>query len=215
MSVRQSTAKRVLDVVLSLAGIILSVPVTLIIVVFIFLFLNRPVIFVQERAGLDGRPFRLYKFRTMREVTNASGGAVDDDVRLGRFGRLLRHISVDELPQLWNVLKGDMSLVGPRPLLVEYVSLYTQHQRRRLSVKPGLTGWAQIHGRNALRWEEKFAYDLWYIDHWTLGLDLKILGITILRTLSARGVSKPGYATTPRFTGTQILGPDAQDHPGG
>jgi len=163
-------------------------------------------IFVQERLGLNGAPFRLYKLRTMGPATNADGSPRTDAERLGRLGRLLRASSVDELPQLVNVLRGEMSLVGPRPLLVQYGPRYTPEQARRHAVRPGLTGWAQVNGRNAISWEEKFRLDTWYIDNWSLGLDAKILAMTAARVLGASGISSAGNATMPEFMGTSGLG---------
>ncbi len=158
--------------------------------------------FRQVRPGYRMKPFVLYKFRTMREAYNADGTPRPDAERLTRLGRLLRHTSVDELPQLWNVLRGDLSLVGPRPLLMHYLNLYTPEQARRHDVRPGITGWAQVHGRNAIGWEQKFELDTWYVDHWTLGLDLKILAMTVLKVLTLEGISAEGEATMAPFTGT-------------
>jgi lipopolysaccharide/colanic/teichoic acid biosynthesis glycosyltransferase len=193
--------KRLLDLAGSLLGLISFAPIAGAVAGAILIGMGRPVIFVQERAGQEGKPFKLYKFRTMTELSDAAGRRLPDEERLSHFGGFLRNASLDELPQLWNVLRGDMSLVGPRPLLLEYVPLYNDQQRRRLEVKPGLTGWAQINGRNAITWEQKFAYDVWYVDHRSFGLDLKILAITVARVLSGRGIQKAGQATVPRFTG--------------
>ena len=164
--------------------------------------LGSPVLFRQERPGRGGRAFRLVKLRTMREATGPDGGALPDAERLTGLGRFLRSTSIDELPQLWNVLRGDLSLVGPRPLLVGYLPRYTLEQARRHDVLPGITGWAQVNGRNAISWEEKFALDVWYVDHWTLALDLKILGTTVARVLRPSGISREGHATMPEFTGS-------------
>lgn len=161
-------------------------------------------IFVQERLGLDGKPFRLYKLRTMGPASNADGSPRTDAERLGPLGRLLRASSVDELPQLLNVLRGEMSLVGPRPLLVQYGPRYTPEQARRHAMRPGLTGWAQVNGRNAISWEEKFRLDTWYIDNWSLALDAKILALTAARVLGASGISSAGNATMPEFMGTGV-----------
>ncbi len=160
--------------------------------------LGRPLLFVQERPGLGGRPFRLVKFRTMRE------GSGSDAERLTRVGWALRSTSLDELPELWNVLRGDLSLVGPRPLLMRYLPRYTPEQARRHEVRPGLTGWAQVNGRNALSWEKRFAYDVWYVEHQSLWLDLKILWLTVWQVLSRRGVSAEGEATMGEFVGTGV-----------
>jgi len=161
-----------------------------------------PVLFVQERPGLHGKPFRLFKFRTMLEAAGADGQPLPDAERLTALGRFLRRTSLDELPQLWNVLRGELSLVGPRPLLVEYLERYSPEQARRHLVKPGITGWAQVNGRNALSWEEKFALDGWYVDHWSLGLDLRILLRTLVAVFSGSGVQASGHATMPLFEGT-------------
>lgn len=158
--------------------------------------------FTQERAGLNGRPFKLYKLRTMRTVNGADGKPLPDGQRVTPLGRFLRTSSIDELPQLWNVLKGEMSLVGPRPLLLHYVPRYTPEQARRHEVPPGLTGWTQVNGRNALAWEEKFRMDVWYVDHWSLALDARILGLTVLRVIRPTGISSAGSATMPEFMGS-------------
>jgi len=160
--------------------------------------MGRPVFFVQERPGLKGRPFKLIKFRTMRE------GAGSDAERLTRLGRVLRATSLDELPELLNVLKGEMSLVGPRPLLMRYLPRYTPEQARRHEVRPGITGWAQVHGRNAISWEQKFAYDVWYVDHHHVGLDMKILWLTVWQVLTRRGISAAGESTMGEFLGTSF-----------
>ena len=160
-----------------------------------------PALFRQARAGLSGREFALWKFRTMSLARQSGGRPLSDDERLTRLGRFLRRTSIDELPQLWNILKGEMSLVGPRPLLLEYLPRYSDFQRRRLEVKPGITGWAQIHGRNALSWERKFELDVWYVDHHSFWLDLKILTITVWQVLRGCGINQPGHATMPEFLG--------------
>jgi lipopolysaccharide/colanic/teichoic acid biosynthesis glycosyltransferase len=164
--------------------------------------MGSPVLFCQQRPGLGGRPFTLVKFRTMRDATDPAGRPLPDAQRLTRVGRLLRRTSLDELPQLWNVLKGDMSLVGPRPLLMEYLPRYNDRQRRRHDVRPGITGWAQVNGRNALSWEEKFEHDVWYVEHRSLGLDVKIVLMTLGQVFAGRGVSAGGHATMPEFMGT-------------
>jgi lipopolysaccharide/colanic/teichoic acid biosynthesis glycosyltransferase len=165
--------------------------------------MGAPVLFHQERPGLHGRPFILYKFRTMRDLRDVEGRLLPDEMRLTRLGRILRSTSLDELPELFNVLKGEMSLVGPRPLLMEYLNRYTPEQARRHEVKPGITGWAQVNGRNAITWEEKFKLDVWYVDNWNLGLDLKILGLTLIKVLKREGISAGGHATMPEFRGSQ------------
>jgi len=164
--------------------------------------LGSPVIFIQTRPGLHGKPFRLYKFRTMTKKRDDKGQLLSDHVRLTTFGRFLRGTSLDELPELFNVLKGDMSLVGPRPLLMQYLDRYTPEQMRRHEVKPGITGWAQVNGRNAISWEEKFKLDVWYVDHQSILLDLKILFMTIWQIRKRVGINQPGHATMEEFKGT-------------
>ena len=163
--------------------------------------LGSPVLFVQERPGLRGRPFRMFKFRTMRDAVGKNGEPLPDEMRLTRLGKVLRASSLDELPELWNVLKGDMSLVGPRPLLQEYLPLYSPNQARRHDVRPGLTGWAQIHGRNTLSWPRKLALDLWYVDHTSFMLDLRIILGTLGQVFRREGIAHAGHATMPPFTG--------------
>jgi lipopolysaccharide/colanic/teichoic acid biosynthesis glycosyltransferase len=190
--------KRAFDVCVAALGLVLLSPVLAVIALLVRRTLGSPVLFRQQRPGLGGRPFTLYKFRTMREA----GPGVSEAERLTRLGRLLRSTSLDELPELWNVLRGDMSLVGPRPLLMQYLPLYTPEQARRHEVRPGITGWAQINGRNALSWEEKFALDLWYVEHRSFMLDLRILAMTLAQVLRCRDVAAPGEATMPRFRGS-------------
>ena len=163
--------------------------------------LGSPVLFVQQRPGHRGRPFRLYKFRSMTDARSRSGEPLADEARLTTLGAWLRKLSLDELPQLWNVLKGDMSLVGPRPLLMEYLPLYDSRQARRHDVRPGITGWAQVNGRNALTWEEKFELDVWYVEHASFATDMNILALTLLRLVRPHGIAEPGSATMSRFTG--------------
>jgi sugar transferase EpsL len=165
--------------------------------------LGRPVLFAQTRPGLHGAPFEFYKFRTMIEARNAAGELLPDAARLTRFGELMRKLSLDELPQLVNVVKGDMSLVGPRPLLMEYLPLYSERQAQRHAVRPGITGWAQVNGRNALDWEKRFELDLWYVEHRSFWLDLRIIAMTAWRMLRPQGIAQPGHATMTRFTGSQ------------
>ncbi len=196
-------AKRLMDIVGATLGLVLFAPVMALVAVGVWLDLGRPILFRQVRTGLHGRPFVLVKFRTMREATGPDGQPLPDAERLTRFGRFLRATSLDELPTLWNVLKGEMSLVGPRPLLPEYLPLYTPEQARRHEVKPGITGWAQIHGRNALSWEERFRLDVWYVDHQSLWLDVKILLLTFWKVIKREGISAPGHATMEKFRGTQ------------
>ncbi len=165
--------------------------------------MGRPIFFKQVRPGLYGKPFVLYKFRTMLDLRDQTGKMLPDERRLTSFGRWLRSTSLDELPVLFNVLKGDMSLVGPRPLLMEYLDRYTTEQARRHEVKPGITGWAQINGRNAISWEEKFALDVWYVDNWSLLLDFRIIFLTILKVLKHEGISADGHVTMPEFKGSR------------
>ena len=176
-------------------------PVLVIIGVAIASAMGTPVLFRQERPGKDGEVFELIKFRTMRDATDAKGRPLPDKDRLTRFGRFLRRTSLDELPELWNVIRGDMNLVGPRPLLVEYLPLYSEYQKRRHEVRPGITGWAQINGRNDLSWDEKFELDIWYVDNRSAWLDLKIMAMTLLTVFQARGVTQRGHATAEKFTG--------------
>jgi len=166
--------------------------------------LGSPVFFCQMRPGLHGRPFRMIKFRTMTDARASDGRLLSDADRLTAFGRFLRASSLDELPELWNVLKGDMSLVGPRPLLVEYLPLYSRVQARRHDVRPGITGWAQVNGRNALSWDRKLELDVWYVDNRSLWLDFRILWLTLRKVLARDGINAPGEATMPRFTGPQM-----------
>ena len=194
--------KRAFDVVAAAAGLaILAVPM-LAIAVAVRMCLGKPVLFTQLRPGRHGIPFRLIKFRTMRPAVDAEGRPLPDEQRLTRLGQFLRAASLDELPELWNVLRGDMSLVGPRPLLMEYLPLYTPEQARRHEVRPGITGWAQINGRNSLSWEEKFELDVWYVDHASFWLDLKIIALTVWKTLRRDGINPTGHATMPDFMGS-------------
>lgn len=198
-------AKRILDLLISVPLLILLSPVMLIVALSVAVVLGRPIFFTQWRAGFHGKPFRIYKFRTMTDERDAAGNLLPNEDRLTPFGRFLRSTSLDELPELWNVIRGEMSLVGPRPLLMEYLNLYTPEQARRHEMPPGITGWAQVNGRNALSWEEKFRLDTWYIDNWSIWLDLKILWMTFATVITRRGISAEGYATMPRFTGTGVL----------
>ena len=181
--------KPVLDVVGAGLGLLVLSPLLALIGALVWRFHGRPVLFVQERPGLDGKPFMIYKFRTMTDTRDEYGRLLPDAERITRLGRFLRESSLDELPELFNVLKGEMSLVGPRPLLIEYLPLYSLEQARRHAVKPGVTGWAQVNGRNAISWEEKFELDVWYVDNWSLWVDVKILGLTILKVLKRSGVT--------------------------
>ena len=193
--------KRSLDVAVAAAALLACAPLMLAIALAVRLTLGRPVLFAQERPGRHGVPFRLIKFRTMREAVDAGGRPLPDGERLTGLGRTLRATSLDELPELWNVLRGEMSLVGPRPLLTEYLPLYTPEQARRHEVRPGITGWAQVNGRNALSWEDKFRLDVWYVDNRSLRLDLKILWLTAVKVLRREGISQEGHATAELFRG--------------
>ena len=194
--------KRFFDIVVSILALLVLSPVLAILAFQVRHKLGRPVVFRQTRPGLHERPFAILKFRTMTDDRDADGSLLPDSDRLPPFGRFLRSTSLDELPELWNVLKGDMSLVGPRPLLMEYLELYSDEQARRHEVRPGITGWAQVNGRNALTWEDKFSLDVWYVDNHSLWLDLKILILTIAKVFKREGVSQDGHATMERFQGS-------------
>jgi len=196
-------AKRALDIVAASVLLVVASPVIVLIGLLLLVTQGRPILFLQARPGRRGALFGILKFRTMRAATSESGRDLPDEQRLTAVGRLLRRLSLDELPELVNVIKGDMSLVGPRPLLPEYLPLYTPEQARRHEVRPGITGWAQVNGRNALTWEEKFELDVWYADHVSLALDLRILAMTAWSVLRGSGVSAEGHATMPKFTGSQ------------
>lgn len=193
--------KRVVDISGAFLGLIITSPLFIIIGLSVWLTMGSPVFFRQVRPGLHGRPFVIYKFRTMREAYDSEGRSLPDEKRLTCLGKWLRSTSLDELPELFNVLKGDMSLVGPRPLLMQYLDRYTPEQARRHEVKPGITGWAQVNGRNAISWEEKFALDVWYVDNWSLWLDIRILFLTFWKVLKREGISAEGEATMPEFLG--------------
>lgn len=197
--------KRLFDIVVSLCFLILLIPVYIFISYKIRKKLGFPLLFCQIRSGLHGKPFKMIKFRTMRDAIDENGNLLSDAERLTDFGKKLRASSLDELPELWNVLKGDMSLVGPRPLLMEYLSLYNDEQKRRHEVRPGITGWAQVNGRNAISWEDKFKLDVWYVDNQSLWLDIKILFRTIQKVLVKEGISADGEATMPKFTGIKKI----------
>lgn len=194
-------AKRLLDLMVAIFGLVLLSPILLSVAILINLTMGSPIFFRQQRPGHRAKLFTLYKFRTMSGHRDGTGDLLSDSERLTRLGKALRSTSLDELPQLWNVLRGDMSLVGPRPLLPEYLPRYSRDQRRRHEAKPGITGWAQVKGRNALTWDEKFVLDVWYVDHWSLGLDLKILLLTLSKVLKREGISREGHATMPEFMG--------------
>ncbi|WP_278444587.1 sugar transferase [Stutzerimonas kunmingensis] len=195
--------KRIFDIFFSTTALILFFPLIAILAWRIRRKLGSPVLFHQIRPGLDGKPFKMIKFRTMSDVVDVKGNPLPDCERLTPFGSSLRSSSLDELPELWNVFKGDMSLVGPRPLLIEYLPLYSPEEYRRHEVRPGVTGWAQINGRNALSWEEKFKLDVWYVDNRSLWLDLKIIFLTVKKVVMRDGISADGEATMPKFTGRE------------
>ena len=194
--------KRAFDFLVSLAALLLLWPVLLVLAVLVRVKLGRPVLFRQQRPGLHGRPFTMLKFRTMTDARDAEGNLLPDGERLSSFGRSLRSTSLDELPELINVVAGDMSLVGPRPLLMRYLDRYTPEQMRRHEVRPGITGWAQVNGRNAITWDQKFALDIWYVDHHSLRLDMRILWLTVRNVLRREGISQAGEATMEEFLGT-------------
>ena len=193
--------KRLFDILASSLGLLLLSPVIAIVAWQIRRKLGSPVLFRQVRPGLDGKPFEMIKFRTMRDAVDAQGNPLPDSERMTPFGSFLRSSSLDELPELWNVLKGDMSLVGPRPLLMEYLPLYSPEQYRRHEVRPGVSGWAQVNGRNALSWEEKFKLDVWYVDNRSFWLDLKVIFLTLKKVVVREGISAEGEATMSKFTG--------------
>lgn len=194
--------KRALDLLVSLLALLLLSPVILVVAVWTAFALGRPVIFHQVRPGKHGKPFRMFKFRSMTDARDSDGNPLPDAERLTRFGKFLRSSSLDELPGLWNVVRGDMSLVGPRPLLMAYLPLYTPEQARRHDVRPGITGWAQVNGRNAISWDDKFRLDVWYVDHQSQWLDIKILLLTVKKVFARDGISAEGEATMPAFTGS-------------
>ncbi|MCX7559703.1 sugar transferase [Sulfitobacter sp. F26204] len=193
--------KRIIDILGASLGLLLLSPVLAIVAYKIRREMGAPVLFSQTRPGLRGEPFRMIKFRTMRDALDADGTPLPDSQRMTKLGRFLRSSSLDELPELWNVLKGDMSLVGPRPLLMEYLPLYSEEQSRRHELRPGVTGWAQVNGRNAISWDEKFALDVWYVDNRSLWLDLKIIWLTLRKVIKRDGISAAGEATMSKFTG--------------
>jgi sugar transferase EpsL len=193
--------KRILDIILSILGLVILSPVLAVIYILVRIKIGTPVFFSQKRPGKDEKIFYMYKFRSMTNEKDEMGRLLPDDKRLTRFGTFLRKTSIDELPELFNVLKGDMSLVGPRPLLVEYLPLYSEEQKERHNMKPGITGWAQVNGRNAISWQEKFKLDVWYVRNWSLKLDFKIIGMTFKKVFNSEGISQSGHATVEKFTG--------------
>lgn len=193
--------KRLFDFFVASMGIIVLIPLFFILYFLILWHIGQPVIFIQMRPGFQGRPFKLYKFRSMTNNKDTKGNLLSDAERLNVFGRFLRASSFDELPTLWNVIKGDMSLVGPRPLLMEYLPLYNKDQKRRHEVKPGITGWAQVNGRNAISWEKKFDFDIWYVDHHNFWIDLKIIVLTLKKVFLREGITECGQVTMSKFRG--------------
>jgi sugar transferase EpsL len=196
-------SKRIFDLTLTIPGLILISPVLILLILLVWFFHGWPVLFSQARPGYKGKLFRIYKFRSMTNARDKAGNLLPDADRLTPLGKFLRSSSLDELPELFNVLKGEMSLVGPRPLLVQYLARYSPEQARRHDVLPGLTGWAQVNGRNAIAWEDKFRLDVWYVDHWSLALDVKILFLTIWKVIKREGISQEGHATAEEFMGTE------------
>ena len=195
--------KRVFDLFIILLSLPLILPIFLLVSIFVLINFNFPILFNQSRGGLNGETFYLFKFRTMTNKRDKDGMLLPDEIRLTKFGKFLRSSSLDELPSLWNVLKGDMSLVGPRPFFAQYLSLYSTEQARRHEVKPGITGWAQINGRNTISWEKKFDLDVWYVDNQSIWLDIKILCITIKKVVTRSGINQDGEVTTKNFKGKQ------------
>jgi lipopolysaccharide/colanic/teichoic acid biosynthesis glycosyltransferase len=199
-------AKRLFDILFSLGWLVLFAPLLLVVALLVRLKLGSPVLFIQERPGLRGRPFRMVKFRTMTDERGPDGELLPDAARLTAFGKFLRATTLDEFPEMWNVLVGDMSVVGPRPLLMRYLPRYDAFQARRMEVKPGVTGWAQVNGRNALSWEQKFAHDVWYVDHRTFWLDMKIVVLTFFKVFARTGINSATAATMEEFRGRQDAG---------
>jgi sugar transferase EpsL len=197
----QKYGKRLIDLSFALPALVVLLPALVSLAILVRAKLGSPALFQQVRPGLGGRPFTIFKFRTMTDARDAAGNLLPDAERLPGFGKFLRSVSLDELPELWNVVKGDMSLVGPRPLLMEYLSLYNDFQYRRHETRPGVTGWAQVMGRNALCWDEKFDLDIWYVDNSNFGLDIKILAMTVFKIFRREGINQPGQATAEKFKG--------------
>jgi lipopolysaccharide/colanic/teichoic acid biosynthesis glycosyltransferase len=196
-------SKRLFDLLLTVPGLVVISPILAVLALIVWIGSGAPVLFRQQRPGMHAKPFHVYKFRTMRDDRDEEGILLPDDQRLTKLGKLLRSLSLDELPEVFNILRGEMSLVGPRPLLMKYLDRYTPEQARRHNVLPGMTGWAQVKGRNAITWEEKFQYDVWYVDHWSLLLDIKILLLTPLVVLRQQGISQVGSVTSTEFLGSQ------------
>jgi lipopolysaccharide/colanic/teichoic acid biosynthesis glycosyltransferase len=194
--------KRALDLLIACSAFILLLPVILVVAVLVRIYLGGPILFTQVRPGLGGKPFKMIKFRTLLDLRDDNGELMPDSQRITRFGQLLRASSLDELPELWNVITGEMSLVGPRPLLMEYLPLYSSEQMRRHDVRPGITGWAQVNGRNAISWEDKFTLDVWYVDNQSIWLDIKIIFLTLKKVIIREGISGAGEVTMSKFTGS-------------
>lgn len=190
---------------------IFLIPLLAVMAIFVRFKAGSPILFKQDRPGLDGKLFTIFKFRTMKDAYDTQGNLLPDEDRLTKFGGFMRRTSLDELPELFNVLKGEMSIVGPRPLLTIYLPLYSLEQGRRMEVKPGITGWAQVNGRNAITWEQKFEYDIWYVDHISFGLDIKIIWLTLIKVLKREGISAKDNVTMPGFRGTSTLGPSSSE----
>ncbi|QDI90454.1 sugar transferase [Salicibibacter halophilus] len=203
--------KRMFDLAAASIGLLLLSPLLLIVTILIKIKLGSPVLFKQKRPGLLGEPFYVSKFRTMTNKTDEHGGLLPNEERITKFGSILRKLSLDEFPQLLNVVKGDLSLVGPRPLLMEYLELYTPEQSRRHEVKPGITGWAQVNGRNAITWEDKFKLDVWYVDNQSFSLDMKILFLTIVKVFKSDGIDQQGYVSAKKFTGSTTAGESSSE----
>jgi sugar transferase EpsL len=196
-----SVSKRIFDLLVTTIALVVILPLLLVISLLVWIFLGAPLLFLQQRPGYKGRPFITYKFRTMTNRCGQDGNLLPDAERMTPFGRFLRSTSLDDLPQVWNVLRGEMSLVGPRPLLMRYLERYSPEQMRRHDVLPGITGWAQVNGRNAISWNEKFLLDVWYVDHWSFWLDVKILFMTAWKVFKREGVNQPGHVTAEEFKG--------------
>ncbi len=204
--------KRILDIICALAAFTFFGWLYIILAILVRIKLGSPVLFTQERPGKDGKIFRLYKFRSMTDARDENGNLLPDEVRLTGFGKLLRATSLDELPEAFNILKGDMSVVGPRPLLVRYLERYSDEQKRRHEVRPGLSGWAQVNGRNAMSWEDKFAHDVWYVDHLSFALDIKIIFMTVLKVFKREGISSDTSATMEEFMGANCTSVSNTEH---
>jgi len=208
-------SKRVFDLALTVPGLVILAPLMAVIALLVRIKHGKPVLFRQQRPGYRGEPFYVYKFRTMRDLRDAAGNLLPDEQRLTQLGRFLRSSSLDELPELIHVLRGQMSLVGPRPLLMQYLGRYSTEQARRHDVLPGITGWAQVNGRNALTWQDKFQLDVWYVDHWSLALDGRILLTTLWKVVIREGISQPGHATAEEFLGNDVEAGSTPVSPGG